>query len=70
MIFYFINYSQVGEKEHFVQQLKEDIEKEENNCNLEANLQLCQVSIMFSYSIDDINKSIYKCWSPINSHIN
>lgn len=39
--------SQVQEKEQLVQQLKEDIENEENNYKHQDNLQLCQVSQVF-----------------------
>ena len=34
-----------------MQQLKEDIEKEENNYKHQDNLQLCQVSHKCSYSV-------------------
>lgn len=47
----FSYYCQVREKEQFVQQLKEDIEKEENNYKHQDNLQLCQVSHKCSYSV-------------------
>ncbi|XP_044022081.1 structural maintenance of chromosomes protein 6 isoform X2 [Siniperca chuatsi] len=36
----------VREKEQFVQQLKEDIEKEENNYKHQDNLQLCQTKVI------------------------
>lgn len=45
---------QVREKEQFVQQLKEDIEKEENNYKPQDNLQLCQVSHKCPYSVKHI----------------
>lgn len=50
----FSYYCQVREKEQFVQQLKEDIEKEENNYKPQDNLQLCQVSHKCPYSVKHI----------------
>lgn len=35
---------QVGEKEHLVEQLREEIKKEESNFKHQENLQLCQVT--------------------------
>lgn len=45
------NHFQVSEKEQLVKELKEDVEKEENNCKPKENLQLCQVSHKRSFSV-------------------
>ena len=48
MMHYFPSFQlQVREKEQSIQQLKEEIEKEENNCKHKDNLRLCQVSHAF-----------------------
>lgn len=51
----FFNHFQVREKEQLVQQLREEIEKEENNYRHQDSLQLCQVSHKCSSSVKYIH---------------
>nr|XP_020463607.1 structural maintenance of chromosomes protein 6-like isoform X2 [Monopterus albus] len=51
----------VREKEQLIQQLREDIEKEENSCKHQHNLQLCQTKVM------QVEKKIQHIKSRIDS---
>lgn len=48
---FFFYLFQVSEREQLLKQLKEDVEKEENNYKPKDNLQLCQVSHKCFFSV-------------------